>query len=503
MKIRAGLAFFLALGIFRSSSPGTFMAAGGENSIVYLRLADATHLDPWQAREFYSTEIVGNIFEGLVRFKKNSSAIEPCLATAWRVEAEGRRWLFDLRRGVRFHDRTPFDSRAVIDSFQGRLEKKEGLSSLFSFISAVRGIGPYAVEITLKQPYAPFLAALADSTAFIVSGSASKKGDFKPIGTGPFRFLSWSRGKTLILGRNPGYWGGAPLLDRIIFKVMPDSQGRLLQIKSGSADMVKIQSGKEYEELARRSDIAILSTACISTHYLGFNTRKPPFDRQEVRAAFLHTIDKGTLIKQVFQNLAEPAFSPLPQALIPGMKVQSVSSFNPEVARRLLKRAGLENGFRCTLYLPMGQPGAREVADILVAMARRIKIAIRKVELPFDRLIEAAERGEHDILFLGWSTIPDPDFFLYPLFTLSPGNRNRFFYENPELTRLLDKGRIAMVPAERRRIYLQSLAILNMDVPWIPLYHPLTVIASRKTISGLSFTPLGHALFREAAKAAE
>ncbi len=485
-------------------------AAAGDNSVIYLRMTDAIELDPWQAQEVYSSEIAFNIFEGLVRFKNDSVTVEPCLATSWRVEENGRRWLFHLRRGVRFHDGTPFDSRAVLYSFQSRLNEKKGssrrsgpfrgMSSLFTFIRAVRILGPDAVEIILERPYAPFLVALADSTAFIVSPAARRPGSFQPIGTGPFRFLSWSRGKTLILSRYPGYWGGAPRLEKIIFKVMPDSPGRIMQIKNGSADMAKIQSGKEYDELALRGDIAILSQAFNSTHYLGFNTRKPPFDHKEVRTAVLHLIDKQGLVKRVFQNLATPAYSPLPQPLFPEMKARPADGFSLETARMLLQRAGLANGFSCTLYLAEGQQSFEEVADILVLMAKKVKINIKKLKLPFDKLMAAADRGAHDLLLSGWSTSPDPDFFLYPLFTFSPGNRNRFFYDNPEMIRLLDKGRITMDPLRRAATYIEALAILKKDLPWIPLYHPLNVMACNNRVSGLTFTPLGHALFREAAK---
>ena len=118
---------------------GSLLTAAEEPTIIYLRPADAINLNPWQADDIYSNEIAANIFEGLVRFKKNSTAIEPCLATSWSVMENGKRWRFVLRRGVRFHDNTPFDARAVLYSCQSRLEKRQTayqrLSFLFSFIS--------------------------------------------------------------------------------------------------------------------------------------------------------------------------------------------------------------------------------------------------------------------------------------------------------------------------------------------------------------------------------
>ena len=485
------------------------MGAGSVDTLVYLRMSDAIELDPWQAREIYSSEIAFNVFEGLVRFAKSGGGIEPCLATAWQVEAEGRRWRFDLRRNVRFHDGTPFDSRAVVLAFQRRPEGAPGAppgerreeNPMFSFVSGVRSLGPYGVEITLHRPYAPFLVALADSTAFIISPAARATGSYRPSGTGPFRFQSWTRGGALVLVRHPDYWGGASPLAKVIFKVMTDAPGRIMQIKSGGADLTKILSGKEYDELARRSDVAILRQPIQAVHYLGFNARNHPFDRREVRAAFLHTIDKGVLVREVFQNMAEPAYSPLPPGMPAGVKTTPVSSFNLRVARILFQRAGLPNGFHCRLFLPAGTQGLEEVADILVLMARKVGITVTKVKLPFDRLMAAVDHDEHDLLLSGWSTAPDPDLFLTPLFSPAPGGRNRFFYDNPDLSALLDRGRTTLIPLQRAGIYAQALSILKGDVPWIPLYHPLNVVACNRRVKGLLFTPLGHVLFREASKA--
>ncbi len=483
---------------------GNGLCAREQNSIIYLRPTDALVLNPWQADDVYSNEIAANIFEGLVRFKKNSTAIEPCLATSWSVRENGKRWSFVLRRGVKFHDNSHFNARAVLYSFQSRLKKQQTtyqrLSFLFSFITGIHSSDPYSVDITLDRPYAPFLIALADSAAFIQSPTAGSSAPYVPVGTGPFRFSSWSKGKSLILTRSPYYWEGTGNVGKIIFKVMPDSLGRLLQIKNGSADMTAIQSAKEYEELSRRSEIAILSNPSISTHYLAFNTKKKPFDRKEIRAALLHIVSKENMVKQIFQKLADPAYAPLPLPINPGGEPAPLRSFNLRVARILLKNGGMENGFDCTLHFADGQEGIEEIADLLAIYAKKVKINIKKIKLPFAELVRIAGRGEHDLLIMGWKTGPDPDFFLYPLFTFSAGNRNRFFYENTELTRLLDMGKTTMNVRERNQIYLDALAILKKDVPWIPLFHLIETMACSKKINGLAFTPLGHILFRDVTK---
>jgi peptide/nickel transport system substrate-binding protein len=480
------------------------LAAADGTSIIYLRPTDPINLNPWQADDFYSNEIAANIFEGLVRFKKNTTAIEPCLATSWSVKENGKHWRFILRRGIKFHDNSPFNAESVLRSFQSRLGKQQNryqrLSFLFSFITDIRSSDPYSVEIILDRPYAPFLIALADSAAFIQSPSAGGASPYIPVGTGPFRFSSWSKGKSLILTSNHDYWGETGNVEKIIFKVMPDSLGRLLQIKNGSADMTVIQSAKEYGELSLSNEIAILSKPSITTHYLGFNTRKKFFERREVRAAFLHIINKESMVKQIYQKLAEPAYSPLPLPIYPAGDLAPASSFDLKTARALLKMAGIENGFDCTLYFPDSQDGIEEIADLLAIYAKKIKINIKKIKLPFPELVRIANRGEHDLLLMGWSSNPDPDFFLYPLFTFSPGNRNRFFYENPDLTRLLDLGKTTLDVQKRSQIYMDALAILKKDIPWIPLFHLLRTVACSKKITGLGFTPLGQIVFRAVTK---
>ncbi|HEX7502387.1 MAG TPA: ABC transporter substrate-binding protein, partial [Acidobacteriota bacterium] len=179
---------------------------------------------------------------------------------------------------------------------------------------------------------------------------------------------------------------------------------------------------------------------------------------------------------------------------------QQQDSFDPELARALLKQAGLANGFTCTLYFLDGQEGVQEIADLLAVLARRIKVTIKKIKLPYSELVKVADRGEHDMLIMGWSTSPDPDFFLYPLFTFGPGNRNRFFYENPELTRLLDEGKTTLDRLQREQIYRKALDILKKDIPWIPLFHLIDIMACSRKVSGLGFTPLGQAVFRDVTK---
>jgi ABC-type transport system substrate-binding protein len=397
-------------------------ALGAERAVIYLRLTDSLTLDPGKTEDFYSQEVVSNIFEGLVRLREDSMEVEPCLAERWRAEENGRRWIFHLRRGVRFHDGQFFDARAVVYSFKKRMEKRReeyvSFGNFFPYIIDVKASGDWTVEIVLSRSYFPFLLSLVDQHAMVVAPGSMDGAQFKPVGTGPFAFSEWVKGKSVILMRFAGYWRHPAKLDRIIFKCEPSSELRLSQTKNRSADMNILRSAKEYEELLGKTGIGILVKPKLSTHFLGFNCQRQPFSLPQVRKAFAHLLDKKILVKHIFQNFAVPAAGMLPPQM-PGF-VPNIDGidFSPEKARNLLREAGIGKGFSCRLYFSAGQYGLEEVARAIAAKARLIDVHVTNVKLPFAELLRSVQSGKPDLFLMGWGSIGDPGVFLNPLFML-------------------------------------------------------------------------------------
>ena len=285
-----------------------FSILGAERPVIYLRLADSLTLDPGKFEDFYSQEVIFNVFEGLVRLGKDTVSVEPCLAERWVFKENGRRWIFYLRRGVRFHNGDEFNARAVVYSFAKRMDKKHGeyvaFGRFFPYIASVKALDDWTVEIVLSRPYFPFLFSLADLRGSVVAPGSCDGPEFKPVGTGPFVFGEWVRGKSLLLTRNDRYWQQPAKLAKIIFKSEPNAALRLAQIKNRSADIDLIRSAKEYDELRDKTHIAILSKPMLITYYLGFNCRRQPFSQLQARKAFVHLLNKRVLVKHIFQNFA-------------------------------------------------------------------------------------------------------------------------------------------------------------------------------------------------------
>jgi len=480
-------------------------ANGG--SIIYIRANDAITLDPGKTSDIYSSEVIVNIFEGLVRFKKNSLDVEPCLATSWESQADGLHWVFRLRRGVRFHNGQPFNATAVVYSFRKRQELKETQfltwGRLFQSFDSISALDEFTVAIILKAPSAYFLTALALPSSYIVPPGTYEEKEFTPVGTGPFRLGSWSKNSHLTLLRNPAYWEGAPGIGQVVFKMVGDSVSRLSQLRTGSADVGPIFSSREYDEISRNREIGIMIYPSLFIHYMMFNTRRPPFNQLAVRQAFSHLLNQRNLVKVVFQNFADAADTVLPAAVFPMSEPPLRYEFDLEKARRLLARAGYAKGFSCSLYFGAANTGIKQIAERLVRNARSLNIRIRVFALPFAQLLRDGAEGKHDLLLMGWTDAPDPDFFLRPLCTMDKGNLNFSFYHTPALDSLLRQGRETLDKEKRRQIYLEILKTVHAEMFLLPLYHIKNFVVFNRRISGLATSPLGYVLFKEAGKKAQ
>ncbi|HUU04909.1 MAG TPA: ABC transporter substrate-binding protein [Patescibacteria group bacterium] len=478
-----------------------FSALAAERPVIYLRLTDSLTMDPGKIEDFYSQEVIFNVFEGLVRLGKDIVSVEPSLAERWVFKENGKRWIFYLRRGVKFHNGDKFDAKAVVYSFTKRMDRKQGeyaaFGRIFPYIAAVNALDDWTVEIVLSRPYFPFLFSLADMRGSVVAPGSYEGPEFRPIGTGPFVFGEWVRGKSLLLTRNDRYWQQPAKLTKIIFKSEPNAAIRLSQIKNRSADIDMIRSAKEYDELRDKTHIAILSKPIPLTYYLGFNSKRQPFSRLLARKAFFHLLNKRILIRHIFQNFAMPAAGFLPPQM---------AGFNPDIgkddfsikkAQRLLQESGLAEGFSCTLYYSEGQFGLEDVARAIVTSARRIKVNIKSVKLPFAKLLPAVHQGEPDLFLIGWGFTGDAGVFLNPLFMLYPGDKKNTMSASPEFVRLLAQAEETSNDKKRGELYAAAQRQLHEDLPLIPLFHLNYMLAYNMRLSGLHMSPFGFLIFKD------
>ena len=518
LKFSLILFYLLTFTIITNFAIADSHQSGG--TFLFGRGGDSVGLDPALEEDGESFKVCDNIYDTLIHYKDGSSEIEPGLATKWESSEDGLTWTFSLRKGVKFHDGTPFNSKAVLFSLNRQHDKNhpfhnvEGsytywvATGLAEIVDKIIAIDDYTVKITLKSPYAPFLYAIAITSFSIVSPTAVlEKGDNfsnHPVGTGPFIFQQWDRGDKIVLKANEDYWGGRPNVDRVIFLSIPDNSVRLIELQQGNLHAMEFPNPDDLQQIRDDESLDLLSQPGMNIGYLALNMEKPPFDNLNVRLAINHAINKAVIIEHLYQGLGIPAKNPIPPTLWSYDDSIEDYDYNPKLAKELLSQAGYPKGFETSLWaLPVPRPyipDGRALAEIIQSELREIGIKTNIVTFDWGTYLEKTKYGEHDMAMLGWSAdFGDPDNFLYFLLSKSSAEKpagNIAFYKSDEMQQILEKARSISDKDERKSLYKKAQNVFHQDIPWVPLAHAQRVLVISKKVKNLKLHPLNWKYFR-------
>ncbi|OGG45637.1 MAG: peptide ABC transporter substrate-binding protein [Candidatus Handelsmanbacteria bacterium RIFCSPLOWO2_12_FULL_64_10] len=489
---------------------------GDERVLVMGRGGDSVGLDPALEDDGESFKVCDNLYDTLVQYKQESTDLEPGLAESWESSPDGLTWTLHLRGGVKFHDGTEFNADAVVFSLRRQYDethpahKVEGAfkywkaMSMSDIVREVRAQDARTVVIELKQPNAPFLSNLAMNFCAIVSPTAVTKHGrdyFKnPCGTGPFRFKEWIKDDRIVLERNPDHWRGAPGLDRLVFRCIPDNSVRLLELKKGTIDGMDNLIPDFLPEIQKDPNLQFMSQPGMNVGYLAMNGDRPPFDNVQVRRAVNHAVHKQALVDNLFQGLAVPAKNPIPPVMWGYNDDAPGYAYDPDRARALLAEAGLPNGFETELWAMSSprpyMPQPLKIAQAIQADLSAVGIRAKIVTWEWGTYLNKVENGDHPMALLGWiGDNGDPDNFLYVLLdktgAMSRPSQNIAFYRSDELHEVLVEARQASDHARRTALYRKAQEIVGRDAPWAPLVHTTQTAAFRKRVRGFHLHPTG------------
>ncbi|MFH2005218.1 MAG: ABC transporter substrate-binding protein [bacterium] len=487
----------------RSKAPKA-LVIGQANALV--------RLDPATVTDNESIDVLEQMFEHLVRYAPNSMEPRPALATRWERQADGRTWRFFLREDVRFHDGTPMDADAVVFSFMRQQKDVRtpagGLkfpywTSYYRNIVAITRESSHVVRITTDRPFEPLLASLAMFPVSIVSPRAFRKvkpgEEPDPVGTGPFKFVSWDvRSGRIELEANRSYWGPKPKVDRIVFVRIPDARQRLRALQSGLVHIARNLPPELLQLVRLHPDLSLTEMPANNVVYVAMNNDKRPFHDRRVRQAVNYAIRKQALIGLAFQGMAEPAIGPLPPIMVP-YYTADVKRYDHDVnrARQLLKEANYDSTLR-PKFLVMDSPRAYLPRPILAArmIARDLETIGMTVDLqimPFAEQKRRLQQGQHHLALHGWSgDNGDPDNFLYNLLDSTNavfGKLNYAFYREYAFHKLVASARESSDRKERIELYKRAQQVVMITAPWVPLAHAKVVIALRREVGGFLAHP--------------
>jgi ABC-type transport system substrate-binding protein len=504
-----------------------------ERVMVFARGSDSVGLDPGHEDDGESFNVSCNIYDTLVAFLPGSIQVGAALAEKWEVSQDGKEYTFHLRRNVKFHDGTPFNADAVLVSFLRQSDPSHPYANiggpykywtstgLDKVVESIEKLDDLKVRFKLKTPFAPFLATIAMDFCSIVSPAGlekhKEKFNFNPIGTGPFVFDSWEPGQKIVLRANPEYWDKKPLIDRLIFVVIPDSSARFKAYEAGQVDGFNFPNPFEIQQIQSTPNTEFMTQSGLNICYLAMNLRKPPFDNVLVRRAVNHAINKSAIVKNFYQGLGAVAVNPLPPLTGWAHNFDIVDyKYDVQTAKKLLKEAKLESGFETTLWA-MSNPrpyllSPEKVAAAVIADLEAVGIKAQKVTYDWPTYLDKTQHGEHDMALMGWSgDNGDPDNFMYGLLSKNvlpseqnpnASTHNIAFYASAAFSDLLEQAKVITHPemkteqAMRGALYRKAQAVFHEDAPWVPLAHTVQVIVMRKYVQGFQLHPTTKTDFR-------
>jgi peptide/nickel transport system substrate-binding protein len=503
----------LALLLFAAGCASSAAPAG--NTLIYGQPEDPKTLDPINTDIAEAVHVITNVFDTLVTYDEKTTDLVPGLAEKWEASSDGTEWTFHLRPGVKFHDGTPCDAQAVKTTFERLIVPDHPLvfdpvlpyQSSYKMIRSVEAPDAGTVVFKLNEPSAIFLSNLAMFPASIVSPAALQEyaGSFAehPVGTGPFRFVKWTRDQQLVLARNPEYFLGPPKLDHLIFVPVKENATRVQRLTRGEIQITENLTPVEMDVLAKNPALVVQEQEALNVAYLTMQLDKPPLDNLKVREAIWMAIDKRALIDVGYSGHAIPAVTLVPPAMWGHDDELQDRPFDPERAKAFLEEASRDAGFPLPLKLTLAVMNqARPYLQQPLATAGFLKDSLRKIGIELtivgrdvNQHFQYVMAGQHQLGLAGWnSDNSDPDNFLYSL--LDPDNiaaegNNLSHYRSRPFHELLLAGQRELDAAKRKEIYYQAQALAFADAPVVPLVHTKTRVAHAKGLKGYQLHPTG------------
>jgi peptide/nickel transport system substrate-binding protein len=445
------------------------------------------NLDPRVGVDAYSERIDHLIFNSLVR-KSDSSGILPDLAESWEIP-DATTYIFHLRSNVRFHDGRELTADDVVYTFKSILDGTVQTSKLgtYRLVDTIEALDPQTVRFTLTEPYAPFLWNLALPAIGIVPEGAGTDFSDHPVGSGPFVFEHYVRDSEVVLRSNPDYFGEAPQLDAIRFKIVPDAVVRALELRKGTVDIVlNMLPADMVEALREESHLEVLNSEGTNAQYLAFNLEDPLFSDVRVRRAIAHAVDREAIVKYLWRNQARLADSLLPPENWAYSSDVSRYGYDPELARSILDDAGYDE--ISFTYRTSTDPLGLLVAAVLQQQFKDLRIDMQIRSNEFATFFSDVVSGNFQMYSLRWiGGNNDPDIFnlVFHSDMFPPNGANRGHYSNPEVDRWIELARRETDVEIRKAYYADIQKTLSDDLPYVNLYYTNNVAVVNKRIEGM------------------
>ncbi|MBI4279304.1 MAG: hypothetical protein HY660_12690 [Armatimonadetes bacterium] len=461
--------------------------------------AEVSSLEPQLTSETSTSGIRSHMYDFLVWSYTPDGSMQPMLAAKWEADSNAMSYTFTLTdKPVKFHDGSPFTAESVKATFERLVAptRASAAKNELDMIARVDIINPKTVKFTMTKPYALFARAVSSHPGAIMSAAAiAKHGEnygLQPVGSGPFKYVEYVKGDHLTLEKNPDYWGEPAKLDKIVYKIVPESSARVVQLETGESHVIDRVPITDALRLERSAKVSILRTTTIRSVWYYLNQNRPLMKDIRVRKAVNHAVDRESIIKNILRGYAVRSDSPVSNKVEFYAK-QTPYSYDPARAKSLLKQAGVAEGTKLVIWTPQG----RYVNDkeISVAVQSMLKKVGFDVELQafgdFPTYLQALNTLQFDLALWGWApgggNVDSLQLGLHSRYARKFMNWASF--NNPKVDEALRKAAAEVDRNKRAAYYAEAQKLAVEEAAFLLMHYQMVMTGVSKKVAGVYLAP--------------
>ncbi|RMG60663.1 MAG: ABC transporter substrate-binding protein [Deltaproteobacteria bacterium] len=493
---------YALLGLFLAAAPALFQSCSSrlpidEGTVVVGMNGTPTNIDPRYATDAYSHQLIELCYNGVMKKDFRGRPVPDLAESVTSINP--KTYLIRLKKGVTFHDGSPLTARDVAYTYEFLRDPANGTphAGTFEKIEEIKIISDQVLQVSLKEPFAPFETAL--TVPIVREGTPKEALKNGENGTGPFRMVTFSPDQEAVFVPYEAYFESPPKVKKLVLRFVLDDNVRFLQLKKGEINLVINGVTPDLlDEIRKDGRFQVVESVGSNFSYLGFNLRDPILRKRKVREAIARGINRQEIIDSILRGLAVPGdtlISPLYWAHESDVPRYP---YDPEKAKKLLDEAGFPDPdgdgplprFSIT-YRTSQNDLRRRIAQVIQEQLRRIGIDVKILSYEWGTFFSDIKRGNFQLYSLTWVGITDPDIYYYAFHSKStpPAGANRNGYANPEVDRLVEEGRRVLSPAKRKEIYSRVQKIIARDLPIYGLWFSKNVLVADRRIRGFTLYP--------------
>lgn len=449
-------------------------AAIAQSQIVVAQSSDTRTLDPSIDTSPISLNLFQNIYDQLTQIAADGS-VQPRLATEWTSNADSTEWTFTLRDGVTFHDGSPLTAEDVVWTYQKIMaDETSPVRAYLKAVASVEQVGDNKVQFKLNAPFSPWprqvtLVSILPSDAYQAAGAEGF--NTKPIGSGPFSFVSWVKDDAVTLQANDAYFGGKPAIDRLIFRPVPSESARVAGLLSGELDVVPLLPPALVERLSGANGVKVETVASNRVLYIGFDTNTAPYDDVNLRLAIDHAIDRTAISDKLLRGLGKPMGQLVAPVTFGYDDAIAPTPFDQAKAREYLAKSNYK-GEELTFLYPnnryaFGSEVAQAIGGYLSQVGINVKLEGMEYAAYFPMWLKKQLNSIH--MFGFGPSIMDAELPLGSLYA----SGSRGYWSDARVDDLIARQRAEADPAKRQALISEVWKLNTENVPYSPLYNEI------------------------------